>query len=421
MTDVEFFIPTENNNITSRKPYPLPIHQKILLKDEIDRLRENNIISKSRSMFSAPCFIKKNDGTGRLLVDYRDLNKISHKMEYSFPDIHENFYKMNGMKVFSKLDLKKGFYQVKINEKDQHKTAFATCFGKFEFKRIPFGLVNAPKFFHNIIVEKLSDIKNITIFVDDILVFSKNNDDHIKTLHTLFNRLSENNILVNFDKTELMKSKITYLGFEISENVIKPDTKRITCLPPWNKPRTKRQIQKLLGEINWYRKFIPNLSSKLSHFYNMIKGKKHKISVSEDDMKIVHTIYNELREKSKLFIPDLNLPFEISSDASDKAIVAVLSQKGNVIEYFSKKYIECEERYTTVEKEMLSIFRAVNHWAKLIGGSKIIVHTDSRKNIFDKFDYNIRTIRRKAELSIFDITYNHVRGCDNTIADRLLD
>ncbi|KAG0435153.1 Transposon Tf2-8 polyprotein [Dictyocoela muelleri] len=124
-----------------------------------------------------------------------------------------------------------------------------------------------------------------------------------------------------------MKTKITYLGFEISENEYKPDPERIILFAPWKKPKTRRQIQKLLGELNWDRKFIPNLSSKLTNFYDMLKVNKRKIFVSDHDMKIVHTIHDELKRKSTLYILDLNQTFEISSDASDKATGVILSQK----------------------------------------------------------------------------------------------
>ncbi|KAG0434006.1 Transposon Ty3-I Gag-Pol polyprotein [Dictyocoela muelleri] len=171
MADFEFSIPTISDYTPTIKPYVVPIHQRKLLMDEIKRLLYNNIIKRSRSMFSAPCFIKKkNDGTGRILVDYRYLNLISRKIEYSFLNIHETFHEMHNIKYFSKLDLKKGFYQIRINKNDQHKTAFTTCIGKFEFKSMPFGLLNVPKFFHNIMLEKLAGIKNIKIFIDDILV-----------------------------------------------------------------------------------------------------------------------------------------------------------------------------------------------------------------------------------------------------------
>ncbi|KAG0434068.1 Retrovirus-related Pol polyprotein from transposon opus [Dictyocoela muelleri] len=117
--NVKFSILTVSNQISTRKPYPIPLHQKNLFKEEIDRLLKEKIITRSRSMFSAPCFIKKRpDKTGRILVDYGDLNKISQKMEYSFPDIQESFYRMHGMKYFSEIDPRKGFYQVKINNDD---------------------------------------------------------------------------------------------------------------------------------------------------------------------------------------------------------------------------------------------------------------------------------------------------------------
>ncbi|KAG0433979.1 Retrovirus-related Pol polyprotein from transposon gypsy [Dictyocoela muelleri] len=151
---------------------------------------------------------------------------------------------MHNIKYFSKLDLKKGFYQIGIKKTDQHKTVFTTCIGKFEFKRILFGLLNSSKFFHNIMSEKLAGIKNIKIFMYDILVFTESREEHIEILKKLLNCLAEQNIEINFDKTEIMKEKNKYMGFEIFINKYKPDPERITTLNPWKKPKTRRQLQK---------------------------------------------------------------------------------------------------------------------------------------------------------------------------------
>ncbi|KAG0441553.1 Retrovirus-related Pol polyprotein from transposon 17.6 [Dictyocoela muelleri] len=213
-------------------------------------------------------------------------------------------------------------------------------------------------------LEKLAGIKNIKIFIDDILVFTGSREEHIEILKKLLNRLAEQNIEINFDKTEIMKEKIKYLGFEISYNKYKPDPERITTLNPCKTPKTRRQLQKMLGEMNWYRKFIPNLSMKFTKFYDILKNNNNKIKISDDDMKVVVDIYNDLKLKANLYVQDINRPFEIYTDASDIAIGAVLSQNENIIEYFSKKYAEYEERYSATKKEMLSIFKAVKHWEK---------------------------------------------------------
>ncbi|KAG0435282.1 Transposon Tf2-6 polyprotein, partial [Dictyocoela muelleri] len=415
-----FTIPTINNEIPNIKPYRVPLYMQNLLDHEIKELLNKGIIKRSTSLYASPCFIKKkSDGTGRLLIDYRNLNKISQPMQYHFPEIFESFHKFVDSKVFSKIDLKKGFYQVAISENDWHKTAFITNYGKYEFKLIPFGLLNAPKFFHNIISEILHDIPNIEIFIDDIIIHTKTTSEHHMILDRVLTKLSDYNAIINIDKCEFFKDKIIYLGFEIHNGKYRPDEERLENFEQWKKPTTKRQLQSLLGKINWYRKFIPNISLKLFNMYEKLKLKPSKFKIYDSDMIPVYKIYEGLKDNIKLYIPDLNKPFTLHCDASEHTIGSVLSQKNGIIDHYSKKLNNSQRNYTIVEKEMFSIYMSINKWRPLIGGSKIFVYTDNKNLLGKSSDFNKKANRWKASLHDLDIEYIHSRSKENIVADGL--
>ncbi|KAG0440602.1 Retrovirus-related Pol polyprotein from transposon 17.6 [Dictyocoela muelleri] len=401
-------------------PYPCPQFQETLMKDEIKELLNKKIIKRSNSLFSAPCFIKeKHDGTGVLLIDYRNLNKQSTPMQYYFPDIFQSFHKISDAKFFSRIDLRKGFYQVSIKPHDRHKTAFVTNTGKFKFNRIPFGLLNAPKVFHSLICEILFDVPNVSIFVDDIIIFTRDIFENLKIIKLVLEKLASRNVIINFNKSEFLKTTIDYLGFTISNGKYTPEQSRIDNFTEWKKPKTKKELQRLLGKINWYRKFILNLSFKLTNLYSKLSTKSYKVSITDNEMLPIFDIYKYIEQKIYLYIPDLNSEFFIHTDASELAIGAVLTKNSGVIDHYSKKLNQTQTNYSIVEKEMYAIFCAINKWRPLISGSKIKVSTDNKNIIGKSNDFSKKSNRWKASLLDLDITFEHISGVNNTVADNL--
>ncbi|KAG0430133.1 Transposon Tf2-11 polyprotein, partial [Dictyocoela muelleri] len=164
------------------------------------------------------------------------------------------------------------------------------------------------------------------------------------------------NAIINTSKSEFLKEKINYLGFEISEGKYRPEKGRMENFYVWKIPKTKRQLQILLGKINWYRKFIPNVSLKLFDLYEKLKLNKNKFNINEEEMKLVFKIYEHLKTNMYLYLPNLNEPFFINSDSSDHTIGAVLSQKNGIIDHFSKKLNHAQMNYSIVDKEMFAIY-----------------------------------------------------------------
>lgn len=321
---IKYRIPLRTNEIPNEKPFPEPAYKQKILRDELNELVKKGIIRKSFSQYSSPCFTKrKPDNTYRLLIDYRMLNKISVPIQYHFPGLNEQFHRLFGMKFFSKIDLRKGFYQIELEESDKHKTAFSTVFGKFEFNRLPFGMINAPKFFHNVIVNILSDVEGVIVFVDDILLFSKTQEEHIRLLKEILERLKCNNIVINTKKSLFNKTEIPYLGYIINSDGYMPDQNKIKNFRKWQIPQTRKQLQRLLGSINWYRPFLRNVSLKLGPLYDLLKGNKRKIEIDKNLMEPIYELYDELKKGILLYFPNLNEKFIINSDASNNGFGAI--------------------------------------------------------------------------------------------------
>lgn len=265
----------------------------------------------------------------------------------------------------------------------------------------------------------MGDVENSIVFVDDIILFSATEEEHMLLIKQTLDRLAARNVIINYDKSIFILPTINYLGFEIGQDGFRPDPNRLENFRSWEIPKTRKQLQKLLGKINWYRPFIRDISSKLAPFYEKLKGMNPKICVTKAEMNIVHKIYDNLAKDAALNYPNFNETYFLETDASDTGIGAVLYQKNGVVGYFSKKLNPAQSNYSTVEKEMFAIFSAATHWHPWIGGSKIVVRTDSKNLIGNTGDYSKRSERWKACLGEYNIEYVHIDGTSNVIADEL--
>lgn len=414
---VEHTIEVTDQNTIKFKQYKTPEKFKDMVQNEVKRLLKLKIIRYSNSNYCSPAFpiIKRNNSI-RLVVDYQELNKKTIKMPYPIPAVRDLLIDFKQAKVFSTIDLSMGYYQIKMEEKSKKFTSFIINNQQYEFNRLPFGLKNAPMTFQMSMNKIFANLRFVKIYLDDIIIFSKSIEEHEKHLETVFKIIKENNISVNFDKSEFCKGKITFLGNEISQKGITPAQERIKNIETKN-IKTKKGLQKLLGYINWYRPYLPNLSRKLVNITNKLKDKE--IFWSTEDQKTVQEIINEINSKPVLKFPDFSKKFILETDASNKAIGAVLKQEDELIDCFSKKLNNTQTNYSVMEKELLAILMGLERFRNIILGSKILIYTDNSNILSSKLTQTPRIKRWKYLLNEYDYELKYIKGIKNKHADTL--
>ncbi|XP_071905996.1 uncharacterized protein [Coffea arabica] len=247
----------------SKTPYRMAPAELKELKIQLQDLLEKGFVKESDSPWGAPVlFVKKKDGSLRLCIDYRGLNEVTIKNKYPLPLIDSLFDQLQGSVVFSKLDLRQGYYQLKIKKEDIPKTAFSTRYGHFEFAVMPFGLTNAPAAFMDLmqrIFKKYLD-QFVVVFIDDILIYSKTQEEHVKHLEIVLQILREHKLYAKFSKCEFWLEEISFLGHKVSKDGIAVDPAKVEAVMNWKRPETPTEIRSFLGLAGYYRRFIQDFS-----------------------------------------------------------------------------------------------------------------------------------------------------------------
>jgi hypothetical protein len=255
--DIEFVIDLQPGTAPiSKRPYRMPPAELAELKKQLQELLDKGFIRPSTSPWGCPAlFVKKKDESLRLCVDYRPLNAVTIKNKYPLPRIDILFDQLVGAKVFSKIDLRSGYHQIKIRASDIPKTAFSTRYGLYEYLVMSFGLTNAPDYFMYLMnsVFMLELDKFVVVFIDDILVYFKNEAEHTKHLHTVLQRLRDHQLYAKLSKCEFWLKEIKFLGHTISQDGVSVDPEKVQEVMDWKPPTTVRQIQSFLGLAGYYR------------------------------------------------------------------------------------------------------------------------------------------------------------------------
>jgi len=341
-----------------RPIYRLTYQEMNELKNQLTELLKKGFIRPSVSPYGAPVlFVHKKEGTLRLCVDYRALNKITIKNRYPLPRVEDLTDRLTGAKYFTKIDLYSGYHQVRIREEDVPKTAFRTRYGHFEFLVLPFGLTNAPATFMTLMNDIFREFldKFVVVYLDDILVYSKTKEEHYKHLHQVLNTLRKHKLYAKISKCELFQTKVEYLGHYISDQGISVDERKVVAIKNWNIPTNLTELRSFLGLANYYRKFVLNYSTIASPLTQLLHKDQPYVWGE-----LQQVAFNEIKERLTstpvLLIPNPELPFTVTTDASDLAIGAVLSQnqgKGDQpIAYESRKLTSAEKNYPVHEKQL---------------------------------------------------------------------
>ncbi|WVZ76436.1 hypothetical protein U9M48_024412 [Paspalum notatum var. saurae] len=358
----------------AKAPYRMSGKEYDELKKQLDDLLEKGLIRCSISPWGAPVlFVKKKDGSMRLCIDYRGLNAVTLKSKCPLPQIDDLLDQLKGARYFSKIDLRSGYHQMKIREEDIPKTAFVTRYGHHEFTVVSFGLTNAPAYFMNmmnlILKEELDQF--VMVFADDILIYSKTQEQHEKHLRAVLEKLRKNQLYGKFNKCKFWLEEIALLGHVWTTEGVSVDPEKIEVVSNWKTPRNMTEIRSFLGLAKYYWRFIENFSKIAKPTTELLKD---KVSFEWNDKreKSFQCLKDKLTTTPALTLPDLQKDFVIYCTASKQGLGCVLMQDNRVVSYASRQLRAHEENYPTHDLE----FAAVVHrrWLELIKDYELEIH-----------------------------------------------
>lgn len=317
-----------------------------------------------------------------MCIDYRAVNRLTLKNRYPLPRIEELLDRLRGASYFTKIDLRSGYHQVPLHQEDMPKTAFRTRYGHFEFRVLPFGLTNAPAHFMALmhrIFGKLLD-KCVIVFLDDIICYSSTESQHLEDVRAVLRCLRQEELYIKLSKCSFFKRSISFCGYIVSEEGVSTDPAKIQAVQDWPTPSTLKDTRAFLGFANFYRKFIKDFAAIALPLTNLLRGNKAFVWTKVEQLAF-DALKMALTSTPVLALPDMKLPFKVTTDASGTAIGAVLSQdfgKGDQpLAYESKRLNEAEAKYPAHEQEMLAVVHALRTWRHYLHGSVFTVVTDS--------------------------------------------
>ncbi|WVZ75917.1 hypothetical protein U9M48_023935 [Paspalum notatum var. saurae] len=394
------------------------------LKTQLQKQLDKGFIRPSSSPWGYPALFveKKDQGGKRLCVDYRPLNAVTVKNKYPLPHIDILFDQLGGATVFSKIDLRSGYHQIKVREEDIPKTAFSTRYGLYEYLVMSFGLTNAPAFFmylmNSVFMNELD--KFVVVFIDDILVYSKNEKEHEEHLQIVLSRLREHKLYAKFRKCAFWLKEVAFLGHILSVKGVAVDPSKVEDVLNWKQPQTVTEIRSFLGLAGYYRCFIKDFS-RISKPMTALTQKNTKFAWSPKCEEAFGTLKKLLTSAPVLAQPDITKPFDVYCDASGSGLGCVLMQEGRVIAYASCQLRKHEVNYPTHDLELLAVVYALKKWRHYLLGNTCHIYTDhkSLKYIFTQPELNMRQRRWLELIKDYDLVVHYHPGKANVVADAL--
>lgn len=417
--------------VTSR-PRRLAPDRLRIAKQEFDEMLRNGTARRSESPWASPLHLarKKDDGW-RPCGDYRALNARTIPDRYPIRNLQDFAYQLSGSHIFSKVDLIKAYNQIRVNEVDIPKTAITTPFGLFEFPYMTFGLRNAAQTFQRFMDEVLKDLPFVYGYIDDVLIFSRTEEEHIQHLQELFQRFTDYGVLINSSKSEFGQKIITFLGHTVSAYGIQPLQDKVQAIQNFPIPKTVKELRRFLGMFNFYRKFVPGASSIQAPLNIALAGPKikgsHSITMTTTMLDAFNKCKSCLAEATTLAHPDPEAELAIHTDASETAIGAVLQQRKNdswePLGFFSRHLKPSQRKYSPYDRELLAIYDAIRHFRHMVEAKPFIIFTDHKPLTYAftsrRDNCSPRQFRYLDFISQFSTDIRFVSGKDNVVADAL--
>jgi hypothetical protein len=406
----------------SKAPYRMAPAKLKELKGQLEELLDKGFIRPSASPWGAPVLFVKKDGSMRLCIDYRELNRVTIKNKYPLPRIDDLFDQLQGAQVFSKIDLRSGYHQLKIKSEDIPKTAFRTRYGHYEFLVMPFGLTNAPAAFMDLMNKVFHEYLDcfVIVFIDDILVYSKSLEEHEDHLRIVLQILRDKKLYAKLKKCEFWLNQVVFLGHVVFKDGITVDPSKIEVVVSWDRPTNVSEVRSFLGLVGYYRRFVEGFSCIAAPLTHLTR-KNAKFEWKEECEKSFQELKQRLVTAPVLTIPSSSGGFVIYSDASRKGLGYVLMQHGKVVAYASCQLKNYEQNYPTHDLELAAVVFALKIWRHYLYGEKCEIYTDhkSLKYFFTQKELNMRQWRWLELIKDYDCSINYHPGKANVVADAL--
>jgi hypothetical protein len=427
---------TEHNvTLTTDKPvnirqYPLPFQSEQTIGEEVNKMLAMNVIESSVSPFSAPVvLVRKKDGSVRFCIDFRQLNKVTQFDCEPIPDTESLFVQLQDKKFFTKIDLSKGYWQIPMASRDREKTAFRTPQGLFHFLRMPFGLSTAPSTFARMMRKLRLERFGAVHFFDDILVATETWRHHLSAVDALLTELDKHGLTARPSKIECGFRSIEFLGHVVGDNQMKPSKGKVSKILSVSVPQTKKQVRAFLGLIGFYRRYIPDFATLVTPLTDLTKkGCPNKVNWTPEHQKVFDLLKGLMSSEPVIALPDFSRPFIVRSDASNTGIGAVLLQPQperdgqlHPVLYASRKLLDRETRYSTVERECLAVVWAVDKFHRYLLGRHFVIETDHKPlSLLKKSELsNSRLLRWSLALQDYQFSVMPISGSVNFEADVL--
>lgn len=404
-----------------RAPYRLATTELDELRRQLDDYLGKGWIRPSQSPFAAPVlFVKKASGELRLCVDYRALNAVTQRDRYPLPRVEDCLDRLAGAKVFTKMDLRSGFHQLRVHGDDVAKTSFATRFGSFEWLVCPFGLADLPATFQRLMNEVVGDLldQGVVVYLDDLLVYAPDRASHDTLVVRLLQRLKAAGLVVHPQKCVWAVHSVEFLGHQVTPEGIHPTRDKLAAIRSFPAPSSLSDLRAFLGITNFLRRYIPSYASLAAPLTDA--ASRPRLAWSPQDQEAFERLREASLAPSTLALPDPSRPFAVVTDASERATGAVLlqrdlsspSQAFRPVAFDGHKFTPAESRYTVREREFLAVLHALRVWRHLLMGREVTVYSDhaSLANVFSQRDLSPRWARWLERLADYNVQFVYAPG-----------
>lgn len=421
-------IDTGDNKPVFIRPYRNSLKENEIVREEVRKMLKGGIIRTSRSDWASPVvLVPKPSGEVRFCVDYRRLNDCTRKDVHPLPRIEDALDGLSGSSYFSALDLRSGYWQVRMHPDDVHKTAFSTQDGLYEFVCMPFGLTNAPATFQRVMNQVLGQLLwgGVIVYLDDIIIHTKTWEEHLVLIREVLNRLSVANLRISPSKSDFGFRELLYLGHIVSGSTVRMNPEKVRVVKEQEPPKNIRGVRAFLGLTSYYRRFVPDFAAKAKAL-NMLLQKNVEWCWGIEQQVAFEDLRDAITRSPVLTAPDFTKNFILQTDWSTEGLGAVLSQlddegEEKVIMYASRSLRAAEKNYAAVEGECLGIVWACRLFRPYLHGRRFLLQTDQQAltSLMKTEHLTGKLMRWSLSLQEFTFTVVHRKGTQNANADAL--